>query len=134
MRIPVLLALFLLLAAPLRAEDAPAAIRGVISEQIEAFRADDFERAFGFASPTIRGIFRNAENFGRMVREGYPMVWRPSEVRFSGLRAERGRQVQGVLVTDGDGRVHVLDYEMIEAGDGWLVNGVRFRAPGDAGA
>lgn len=116
------------------AEEADAVIRGVISKQIDAFGADDFDTAFEFASPNIQGMFRTPGNFGRMVREGYPMVWRPAEVRFSGLRTEGGRQVQGVVVTDGAGRLHVLDYEMIEDETGWRINGVRLRDPGDAGA
>ena len=55
-------------------------IEGVIGNQIEAFKADNFVEAFEFASPNIRGMFRTPENFGRMVTQGYPMVWRPAEV------------------------------------------------------
>lgn len=63
-----------------------AAIRGVIGSQLDAFEADDVDRAFGFASNGIRGMFGTPERFGQMVREGYPMVWRPGEVRYLELR------------------------------------------------
>ncbi len=116
------------------ADEPDATIRGVISGQIEAFRADDVDTAFEFASPTIQGMFGTPGNFGRMVREGYPMVWRPADVRFSRLGERGGRPVQGVLLTDGAGRVHVLDYEMIEVDGVWRINGVRFRDPDGAGA
>ena len=117
-----------------QAEEPETAIRGVISGQIEAFRADDVDTAFEFASPTIQGMFGTPGNFGRMVRQGYPMVWRPADVRFSGLSERGGRPVQGVLLKDAAGRVHVLDYEMIEVDGAWRINGVRFRDPDGAGA
>ena len=108
-----------------------AAIEGVIGGQIEAFKADDFDTAFTFASPNIRGIFGTSENFGRMVTQGYPMVWRPAEVEFLSLREDRGLLAQRVKITDQAGMVHVLDYFMIETGDGWKINGVEFvRDPG----
>ena len=99
-------------------------IEGVISGQIEAFQADDFARAFTFASPSIQMIFRTPENFGRMVTGGYPMVWRPAEVEYLGMREERGAPVQRVQIVDAQGRVHMLDYYMIETPEGWKINGV----------
>lgn len=121
--------------APARAQEADAEIQAVISKQIEAFKADDFATAFSFASPMIQRMFGSASTFGEMVQKGYPMVWRPAEVRFSALDIRAGRTVQSVVVTDATGAFHVLDYEMIAGDDGdWLVNGVVVRRPGDAGA
>ncbi len=116
------------------AQNAAEDIRAVISEQIEAFKADDFARAFTYASPNIKRMFGDSVRFGRMVREGYPMVWRPSDVRFSGLSEEGGRTVQSVLVKDGSGALFIVDYDMIAEGDGWRINGVRVRRSGAAGA
>jgi len=110
-----------------RAQDAGAEIRGVISDQIDAFRADDFETAFTFASPAIKRLFGTPERFGQMVRSGYPMVWRPTDVRFTDLSIRNGRRVQSVLVTDEAGTLHVLDYEMVPGDEGWRINGVRLR-------
>jgi hypothetical protein len=117
-----------------RAEDPSAAIRAVISEQIAALQADDFATAFGFASPEIRKMFGSPARFGAMVREGYPMVWRPADVRFSGLDDRDGRKVQSVVVTDQAGALHVLEYEMVPLDGGWRINGVRLRHAGDSGA
>lgn len=117
----LILALFLL-PQPVAADEN--AIQGVISSQIEAFRADDFDAAFGFASPTIRGMFGTPERFGRMVREGYPMVHRPETLRFGALREQRGRLWQRVIVTDASGRMHLLDYNMLQTDSGWRINGV----------
>ena len=107
------------------AQDAP--IRAVISAQIAAFEADDFERAFTYASPTIRQVFRTPENFGQMVQRGFPMVWRPSDVRFLELEDRGGALWQDVMVRDAAGGLFILEYEMIELEDGWKINGVRIR-------
>ncbi|MBV0911011.1 DUF4864 domain-containing protein [Anianabacter salinae] len=119
------------LACPVAAQDAD--IQSVITSQFDAFRADDLNGAFSHASPMIKGIFGTPERFGMMVRNGYPMVWRPAEVEFLGLRAEDGQQVQTVLVTDANGAIHILEYEMIQTDDGWQIDGVSLlRAPAPA--
>ena len=69
-----------------------------------------------------------------MVREGYPMVWRPGDVRFSELREKDGRMVQSVKVTDQAGVLYVLEYEMVPGPDGWQINGVTVRRSDDAAA
>ncbi|MFV2052219.1 DUF4864 domain-containing protein [Aliiroseovarius sp. YM-037] len=107
-------------------------IEGVIESQIEAFQADDFAQAFTYASPTIKGYFGTAERFGAMVRNGYPMVYRPAETRFLELREINGVRWQKVQIRDQAGTVHILDYQMIPTDDGgWQINGVQvLRAPG----
>ena len=107
-------------------------IRGTISAQIEAFRADDFARAFTFASPNIRTLFGTPENFGGMVRSGYPMVWRPTEVEYLDLRERGGQLWQKVMITDAAGQVHILDYQMIETKNGWKINGVQLLKSAEA--
>ena len=114
------------------AQDGP--IEGVIQGQVEAFLADDMARAFAYASPTIKGIFGSPDRFGAMVQQGYPMVYRPSEVRYLERREFGEGVIQKVLMRDAAGVPWVLDYEMVEGPDGWLINGVQvLRAP-DLGA
>jgi hypothetical protein len=115
----------LVLAAPAAADEAATGIERTIRNQIEAFRADDFATAFSFASPAIRGIFGTAENFGAMVQRGYPMVYRPADLRLLERRQVNGTAVQRVMVTDETGRTHLLDYQMIETPEGWQINGVQ---------
>jgi hypothetical protein len=107
-----------------------AAITATIQGQIDAFLADDFETAFTYASPTIKRLFGSSERFGTMVRQGYPMVWRPGSVRYLELEEKFGGLYQKVLITDGQGVPHVLEYQMIETAEGWQINGVQvLRAP-----
>ncbi len=116
------------------AQDARSAITGTIQSQIDAFLADDFERAFSFASPNIKRIFGDSDRFGKMVRQGYPMVWRPAEVRYLDLEQMGAFQLQKVLVTDADGVPHLLEYQMIDTADGWQINGVRILEAPQIGA
>ena len=97
----LLLSMVLALAAPSHAQDAAdrAAIRDVIEKQMEAFRRDDGEAAFGFASPTIRGMFGSAEIFMKMVRQGYQPVYRPQSVEFGQLGEVSGQIAQEVHVS-----------------------------------
>lgn len=114
----------LLIAAGWSAHAETDAAQATILNQIEAFRADDFEQAFGFASPGIRMQFGTAETFGKMVRNGYPMVYRPADVTMLDQRQSGGFLVQRVMITDQQGRGHLLDYQMTETPDGWRINGV----------
>lgn len=111
-------------------EDRVFAIQSVISSQLEAFRSEDVERAFDFASPGIRQLFGTSSQFGAMVQSGYPMVWRPGTVDYLGLRDEGDRVVQRVMVRDLDGAIYVLDYEMVQHPGGWQIDGVRLLAGG----
>ena len=121
--------------APVLAQDTRTdGIEGTIRSQIDAFIADDFATAFTFASPMIKGVFGNSDNFGLMVREGYPMVWRPSDVRFLERKEIGGRQVQRVLLVDRAGVAYVAEYEMIQTADGWQINGVSIEKSPEVGA
>jgi hypothetical protein len=120
------------LALPAAAQEAP--IRATIESQIEAFQADDFARAFTFASPTIKQMFGTPENFGVMVKQGYPMVYRPAEVQMMELREVAGNLWQRVRITDQAGAGWYLDYMMVETAEGWQINAVQILPAPDVGA
>jgi hypothetical protein len=131
MRLSVLV-LSLMLALPAAAQEEP--IRKAIQSQIDAFLADDFARAFTFASPNIQGIFGTPENFGAMVKNGYPMVYRPAEVEMGALREIAGNLWQRVRVVDQAGAAWYLDYMMVETPEGWQINAVQLLPAPDVGA
>jgi hypothetical protein len=109
------------------------AIQGVIDAQIEAFLKGDMATAFGFAAPTIQGMFQTPDRFGEMVRRGYPMVWRPDSVEYLGNQVEGRVWAQDVLVSDAEGRLHLLEYSMVETPAGWKIAGVRLKPVEDFG-
>ena len=108
-------------------------LEGIIADQMSAFMADDFATAFTFASPMIQGMFGTSANFGTMVQNGYPMVWRPADIRFEEQRPGRmpGEVVQRLSLRGPDGAYYICDYSMIETPAGWKINGVQvLPAPG----
>jgi Domain of unknown function (DUF4864) len=119
------LLLFVAAAAPaaeISKEDA-AAIRKVISEQIDAFKRDDGPRAFSLATAGIRAQFRTPEVFMEMVRSQYAVVYRPKSVQFQVPEIVDGQVVQPVRMTDADGRTWLAIYPMQREAGGWRTNG-----------
>jgi hypothetical protein len=107
-----------------------SAIRDVIGRQVEAFRRDDGETAFGFASPTIRRMFGSAEVFMDMVRQGYQPVYRPRVFDFREIVELHGQPAQKVHVIGPDGRPHTAFYPMTQLPDGsWRIDGCFLQAP-----
>jgi hypothetical protein len=99
-------------------------IREVILAQIDAFRQDKDELAFSYAAPGIREQFKTAENFMRMVKTGYPAVYRPASVAFVDTAVEGGIPVQVVQFSDSAGAVWIGLYTMERQRDrSWKVSG-----------
>ena len=100
-----------------------AAIRGIISQQIEAFRHDDGATAFGFAAPSLQTMFGSADRFMDMVRRGYGPVYRPRAVEFGALQDDSGQPVQLVELIGPDGQAYTARYTMEREADGtWRIS------------
>lgn len=135
------LALFLslIVAPPAAAQEAvPAgdagAIRQVIQAQLDAFRQDDWQTAFGFAAPSIQAKFVSPEIFSRMVRGGYQPVYRPRGVEFREITASQFGPTQEVYVVGPDGLSYLAYYTMERQPDGtWRISGCYLvRAPDES--
>jgi hypothetical protein len=121
------------LAVPAAAQDLSAAdrsaIREVIRSQVDAFRHDDGDAAFGYASPAIRGLFGTSEIFMDMVRQGYQPVYRPQVFDFREIVTLHGEVTQKVHVVGPDGRPVTAYYPMVRLPDGtWRINGCFLQA------
>jgi hypothetical protein len=127
-----LMVVFGVFANPAVAQDNQA-VQATIQGQLDAFRDDDFDRAFEYASPFIKGMFGNPARFGLMVQRGYPMVSGNQSAKYLELREIAGRLWQKVMVQDTSGTLHILDYEMLETPDGWQINGVQLLPAPDVG-
>jgi hypothetical protein len=133
-RLFALLIAFTLPLAAYSAEPPSAPIQQTIQSQIDAMAAGDFAAAFTFASPNIKGIFGTSDRFEMMVKQGYPMVVAPREVRMLELRTVAGNLWQRVMMIDQAGAVHLLDYMMIQTPDGWQINAVQLLPSAGAAA
>jgi hypothetical protein len=133
LRLFALLGTMLALALPAQAQVSPAdqtAIRDVIEGQVEAFRRDDGAAAFGYASPSIQGMFGSAETFMDMVRQGYRPVYRPQVFEFREIVTLQGMVTQKVHVIGPDGRPVTAFYPMTQQPDGsWRIEGCYLLAP-----
>ncbi|APZ52007.1 DUF4864 domain-containing protein [Salipiger abyssi] len=115
----------LVFALPAAARDG-AEIETVIRRQMDAFLSGDVSTAYTFASPGIQQLFETPETFGRMVEEGYPMVWHPEDVRFGALSEDENGEIwQRVYVRDAAGATHALDYRMEQIEGFWRISGVK---------
>jgi hypothetical protein len=93
-------------AAPVTAADEKS-VRAVIQGQLDALARDDADKAFSYAAPNVRQAVGTASGFLAMVRDGYPVVYRPASVAFLKPEAQGDQVIQ---------RVHMLDAD----GDSWL--------------
>jgi hypothetical protein len=126
-RVPLFLAAVLLARAASAAAqadpDAEAAGR-VVMQQLEAFRRDDFETAFGFASEEIHQLF-DRPRFEAMVRTGYPEIARSVSAVIDGSeRGPGGRLYLLVRVRGTNGQRLQAVYEMVLEDGQWRINGV----------
>ena len=134
----LLLALGLLsapvLSTPAKAQTAEeaAAFRAVIGAQVEAFRADAWDKAFSYASPGIRTMFGSVDRFRSMVTGGYEAVARPRVFDFEEATILDGRPTQPVFVVGPDGVARRALYFMEQQPDGsWKIDGVVLEALSD---
>ena len=111
------------------------AVQRVIQAQLNAFAADDEKRAFSYAAPGIRKQFGNAETFMAMVRQGYPMVYRPANVVFQKPTLVNGTLIQAVVFSDLGGDEWVATYRMQRQKNKiWLIDGCMVEPSAGRGA
>lgn len=116
-----------LLTTPARADvsaESALAVKATVQAQLAAFAADDAEQAFAFATLTIQNIFQTPANFMTMVRQAYPVVYRPAKVMFLSPRTLDAAVAQPVQLTDAAGQSWLAMYMLERQADGrWLING-----------
>ncbi len=120
--------LFIFLLAPVKAESADQqAFQTVISGQLEAFKKDDYQTAYSFAAPIVKGIFPNVDTFMEMVKRGYGPIYKNSKYVFTELKTDTlGRPAQHVIITASDGKRYEAVYAMQQQPDGsWKIAGVQ---------
>lgn len=125
-----LIAVLLLAGPPLaRADEAvapadAAAIQQAIQGQMNAFKIDDWNAAFAYASPTIQTKFQSPQIFSQMVTQAYQPVYRPRGVEFREIEGSEFGPTQEVFVVGPDGLSYLAYYTMEKQADGsWRISG-----------
>lgn len=115
-------------ALPVRAEEPLDAARSVIESQISAFLKDDADTAYSFASPNIKRVFPDKEQFFAMVRKSYEPVYRPGNYAFgrNKILSDGAIVLQEVMISGREGKDWTAVYELGRQPDGsYKINGVQ---------
>lgn len=104
--------------------------QSAITGQIEAFKAGDNSRAYGYAAPTIKRIFPTLDSFMRMVTGAYRPVYKPQSFSFGKVEEPSSNSViQQVLIVGPDGKNYEAVYTLEKQPDGsYLITGVSMHA------
>lgn len=108
------------LAAPLTPADEKN-VRATVQGQLAAFAADDADKAFSYAAPNIREALGTAAGFMAMVRNAYPVVYRPATVAFLKPESKDGQVIQRVQMLDASGDAWLAIYSLQREGTSWLI-------------
>ena len=100
------------------------AVRYTISSQIDAFKDNDVKKAYTFAAPNIQAQFPNPDIFGLMVRNGYPVIWKPKSYKFTTFKNLGNSCIQRVLFQSHNGSIQSYDYILEKNGNLWKIAGV----------
>jgi hypothetical protein len=102
--------------------DQASRARAVIQAQLDAFAADDSQRAFLLGTEALRKRFGSPDRFMSMIRRGYPVVYRPATVAFLQPQWDAARLIQAVQMTDAQGNGWLATYRLERQGTGpWLI-------------
>ena len=99
-------------------------VQDTISSQIDAFKQNDIKKAYTFAAPNIQAQFPSPEVFGLMVRNGYPVIWRPKSFKFTEFKDLGNRCIQRVLFQSYKGSLEYYDYILEKRDNVWKIAGV----------
>ena len=113
-------------ASALQADIAKAAAEPIM-RQLEAFRQNDYDAAYVFASAEIKQMF-DRPAFERMVKGGYPEIARSTFAIISRTEVRPDGHVNILVRVNGANGLGIEAlYEMVRESDGWKVNGVATR-------
>jgi hypothetical protein len=102
----------------------PAELYQVVSEQLAAFRAEDFPGAYHRVSMSFQEKF-NIEAFADLARTEYPALLRATRVEFGQVHIEGRHAVLSTYFIMPEGDVVPCIYEMVREDDAWKIDAVR---------
>ena len=125
--LPALLTAFQMLmplhAEPLSTKDEKA-VQTVVQSQLAAFAKDDGDKAFSYATPELRKSIGSSAAFMSMVKNGYPVVYRPAAVVFLKAESVDTDVIQKVQMQDASGASWLAVYNLQRQKDNsWRISG-----------
>lgn len=99
-------------------------ISQVVEGQLAAFRANDFAKAYSFASTEIQSLY-SAGDFESMVRKSYPAIARSSSAECNSTFDSGDEALMDVHVRGAQGTASGnFRYRFHKEGDRWRISGV----------
>ena len=100
------------------------AVQTVVQSQLAAFASDDADKAFSYAAPELRKTFGTSGAFMSMVKNSYPVVYRPASVAFLKPESSGDDVVQRVQMLDASGASWLAVYSLQRQKDKtWRISG-----------
>ncbi|MDB6092450.1 MAG: hypothetical protein JWM32_12 [Verrucomicrobia bacterium] len=103
-----------------------AGVRGqlvaVVSAQLAAFRAGDWEKAYTLAAPSFQGVV-SRQAFATLIMRNYPIVWKNTRAEF-GVPSDNGRVGIVPVRIFGEGGSEAYTWLLVKETGGWRVTGV----------
>ena len=110
-------------AEPLSTKDEKA-VQTVVQSQLAAFAKDDADKAFSYAAPELRKNIGSSSAFMAMVKNSYPVVYRPASVAFLKPESSGDDVVQRVQMLDASGTSWLAVYSLQRQKDKtWRISG-----------
>ena len=118
----------LLMLMPVRAQALSAkdekAVQAVVQSQLAAFAKDDADKAFSYAAPELRKVIGSSAAFMAMVKNSYPVVYRPASVAFLKPEGSGSDVIQRVQMLDASGASWLALYSLQRQKDKtWRISG-----------
>ena len=100
------------------------AVQAVVQSQLAAFATDDASKAFSYATPELRKAIGSPAAFMAMVKNSYPVVYRPASVAFLKAEGSGDDIVQKVQMLDASGTSYLAVYSLKRQKDKtWRISG-----------
>ena len=100
-----------------------AEVAAVIEGQLAAFRAGEVGKAFAYAALSLQSQMP-LQNFARLVREGYPEIWKNTRAELGLMRDDGMRATLTARIFATDGTSAAYDYVLFKEDDVWRIAGV----------
>lgn len=101
-------------------------VRAAVEGQLAALAKDDASKAFSFAAPNVREAFGTATRFLAMVRNNYPVIYRPASTAFLKPEGHDDKVIQRVQLLDDDGDAWLAVYSLQRQKDKvWRITGCK---------
>ena len=103
---------------------APRELYSIVNNQLAAFRADDFPRAYQHAAANVHQKFSLAQ-FETLIRNDYATMTHAERVEFGMVRVEDETAVVPVLFCSADGTIRSFLYSLVAEDHTWKIDGRR---------